>query len=123
MTSHRILVKAVLTYIVLDEEDDIQKQVGEQRAYKHRKRWTQGGAKDGVKYERTIKTGRSRQQETLGFPNYFLAQKVRAKVAQADETRGNKIFIKSDLVHDNDKSTRVPKSTKKNYVGRRKGRQ
>ena len=31
----------------------------------------------------------------------------------ADETRGNKIFIKSDPVHDNDKSTRVPKSRSK----------
>jgi hypothetical protein len=42
------------------------------------------------KYERAIRYGRlAKDSATLGFPNFFAAQKVRAKITQADEKSGN----------------------------------
>ena len=59
---------------MIDEEDQIEKVAGELRNHKNRRKtYTQGTIKESVKYERTIKSGRSKMQETLGFPNYFLS--------------------------------------------------
>lgn len=49
--------------------------------------------KEGQKLERLVKTGYSKKSEQLGFPNYFIAQKVRAKVSQTDETTGTKTIL------------------------------
>lgn len=46
------------------------------------------------KMEKAVKFGRAaRDKSTLGFPNYFAAQKVRAKVSQQDEKLGNKQIL------------------------------
>lgn len=36
-------------------------------------------------FSRLVKEGISKENESLGFPNYFIAQKVRAKVTTQDE--------------------------------------
>ena len=59
------------------------------RAYKHKKVYKQGTIKESSKWERGIRSGACKAKEKSGFPNYFIAQKARAKVTQADETRGN----------------------------------
>ena len=40
-----------------------------------------------------VKMGLSKQLESNGFPNYFIAQKVRAKILNADEQLGNKELL------------------------------
>ena len=48
-------------YAVKDEEDQIENVAKEQREFKNKRRtYTQGTIKEGQKYERVIKTGRSR---------------------------------------------------------------
>lgn len=63
-----------------------------------RRRWTAGNAaaKDANKYDRIVKTGYTKQRESNGFPNYFIAQKVRAKVLNVDEEIGNSELINYD---------------------------
>ena len=80
-----------------DEEDQIENTAKEQRIFnkKTRRTYTQGTIKEGAKYDRAIRCGFTKNKERLGFVNYFIAQKVRSKVTQADETRGNKIFFRS----------------------------
>lgn len=46
------------------------------------------------KYERAIRSGFNRNTEALGLPNYFASQKVRAKITQDEEQRGNKTILK-----------------------------
>jgi len=37
--------------------------------------------KEGQMFDRLVKTGFSKHKESMGFPNYFIAQKVRAKIS------------------------------------------
>ena len=46
------------------------------------------GVKSGLNagdFDKLVKKGISKENESLGFPNYFIAQKVRAKVTTQDE--------------------------------------
>lgn len=74
----------------LDEEDQIEHDMQE--------RMKQGrgtGTQPVTKYERHVRTGKALKDDlTLGFANYFTAQKVRAKVTQAEEQRGNQQLLK-----------------------------
>jgi hypothetical protein len=52
-----------------------------------------------TRFERSIRSGvRSNRDcaQTLGFPNYFTAQKVRAKITQQEEQKGNQVLLKVD---------------------------
>lgn len=91
---------------MLDEEDRIvdeiaegggervQRIVGVGARRKHRFTAYKGGAgQEGQRFDRLVKTGYCKKNESLGFTNYFLAQKVRAKVTTTDETEGTKLIL------------------------------
>ena len=49
------------------------------------------------KFERFVRSGRNQKDSiTLGFPNFFTAQKVRAKITQQDIKVGNKELLKTE---------------------------
>ena len=49
-------------------------------------------------FDRLVKTGFSKHKESMGFPNYFIAQKVRAKISTEQETLGNKVILGEGIV-------------------------
>ena len=51
------------------------------------------GTQEQTKFDRLVKTGFTKKHESLGFVNYFIAQKVRAKVTANDETEGTKLIL------------------------------
>ena len=51
------------------------------------------GQESTHRFDRLVKTGYCKRNESLGFTNYFLAQKVRAKVSTTDETLGSKQIL------------------------------
>ena len=61
-----------------------------------RKRYTAGNAGDHNekdKYEKLLKIGHCKSMEQNGFCNYFIAQKVRAKIMLEDEKLGNRELL------------------------------
>ena len=84
----------------IDEEDRIDDEINENATQQHRiignkrrgNNFKERG-KEGQKLDRIVKSGYSKCQESNGFPNYFIAQKVRAKISTADEQSGNKLIL------------------------------
>ena len=72
----------------LDEEDQIEETI-------HMRSKKNVASAGTSKFERAVRSGRTAQDKsTLGFANYFTAQKVRAKISQQDEKIGNTILLK-----------------------------
>lgn len=83
-----------------DEEDEIEKTL-QQKTERTK-------TKANSRYERAIRVGIVAQnQANLGFPNYFIAQKLRAQVSKDDEKFGNENLLKKS---ESKKSKSVKKS-------------
>ena len=82
----RVRLKTALTLIYVDEEEQIEETI-QQRNKK---------AGKTSKFERAVRTGiiATHDKDGLGFPNYFTAQKVRAKISQQDEKYGSAVLLK-----------------------------
>lgn len=72
----------------LDEEEQIEETI-------HMRNKKNVGSAGTSRFERAVRSGRTAQDKsTLGFANYFTAQKVRAKISQQDEKTGNTFLLK-----------------------------
>lgn len=97
-----------------DEENEIDEKIGAKAVEDKRiigvgtrKLRANNNAKnaEASKFDRLVKTGFSKQHESLGFPNFFLAQKVRAKITATDEKFGNEFIL--PYVDDKDGDAKV----------------